>query len=187
MRREERETARGDHGQRACGPHRAREHARAGCQADALGHCARRRRHIESAQQRDALAQRRLEGDLAAHGALGDGGHLRSETQAIGELVDAFLLDDRRVHVGQEQALASKRGRLHDDVDRRVVEGSADRLAPAAVVATHRRCKRKIEGARVQPSGRADPGQHGGGPLEQRLGQRRPGLGDKGSDMGHLR
>ena len=31
----------------------------------------------QARQQRDALAQRRLEGDLAAHRALGDGGDLR--------------------------------------------------------------------------------------------------------------
>ena len=53
----------------------------------------------------------------------------------VGELVDAFLLDHGRVHVGEEQALAPLPRRLRDDVDRRSGERRAQRReAPAAFV-----------------------------------------------------
>ena len=38
----------------------------------------------------------------------------------IGELVDAFLADHGRIHVGQKKFLAPRRDRLHDNVDRQV-------------------------------------------------------------------
>ena len=44
-------------------------------------------------QERDALAQRRLEGDLAVHGARGDGCHLVADAGDGGQFVDAFLAD----------------------------------------------------------------------------------------------
>ena len=47
-------------------------------------------------EQRDALAQRGLERDLAAHRALGDRRDMRLQPDIVGKLVDAFLLDDGR-------------------------------------------------------------------------------------------
>ncbi len=66
----------------------------------------------------DALAQRRLEGDFAAHGALGDLGDPALDAGIIGELVDAFLADHGGIHVGDEKFLAPIVLRLDDDVDR---------------------------------------------------------------------
>ena len=82
-------------------------------------------RHI--LQQRDALAQRRLELDLAAHRAFGDLGDMRLQPGEIGQFVDAFLADHGGIHVGEKKLLAPERCRLHDNVDRQV----AARLAQA--------------------------------------------------------
>ena len=48
----------------------------------------------------------------------------------IGELVEAFLLDDGRLHVGHEQLLAP-RGivRHHVDVDGKIGQSRSDRCA----------------------------------------------------------
>ena len=78
-------------------------------------------------QQRDALAQRRLELDLAAHGAFGDRCDMGLQPGKIRQLVDAFLADHGGIHVGEKKLLAPERCRLHDDVDRQV----AARLAQA--------------------------------------------------------
>jgi hypothetical protein len=51
-------------------------------------------------EQRHPLAQRGREFDLAAHRALGDRRHARLEPDIVRELVDAFLADHGRVHVG---------------------------------------------------------------------------------------
>ena len=81
----------------------------------------------QALEQRDALAQRRLEFDLAAHGAFGDGGDMGLQPDEIGQFVDAFLADHGGIHVGEKKLLAPRRNRLHDDVDRQV----AARLAQA--------------------------------------------------------
>ena len=60
----------------------------------------------QALEQRDALAQRRLELDFAAHRAFGDGGDMRLEAGEIGQLVDAFLADHGGIHVGQQKLLA---------------------------------------------------------------------------------
>ena len=73
-------------------------------------------------EQRHALAQSRLEGDLAAHGALGDLGDFLLQPDIIRQLVDAFLADHGGIHVRQEQALAPGRQRLHHDVDGLAIE-----------------------------------------------------------------
>ena len=83
-------------------------------------------------QQRDALAQRRLEFDLAAHRAFGDGGDMRLQAGEIGQFVDALLADHGGIHVGQKKLLAPERDRLHDNVDRqvaaRLLQAGFDRL-----------------------------------------------------------
>ena len=70
--------------------------------------------------RRDALAQRRLELDLAAHGALGDRGDDGLQPGHVGEFVDAFLADHGRIHVGDDEALAPLGEPLHHDIDGRV-------------------------------------------------------------------
>ena len=81
----------------------------------------------QALQQRDALAQRRLEFDFAAHRALGDGSDMRFEAGKIRQFVDAFLADHGGIHVGQKKLLAPARLRLHHNVDRQI----AARLAQA--------------------------------------------------------
>ena len=61
--------------------------------------------------------KRRLERDLAAHRAFGDGGDMRLEADEIGQFVDAFLADHGGIHVGDQQLLAPMRHRLHHDVE----------------------------------------------------------------------
>ncbi|GAB1384230.1 hypothetical protein MASR1M50_25510 [Burkholderiales bacterium] len=65
-------------------------------------------------QQRHAAAQAVLEvGDLAAHGRLGDGGHLGLAAHGVGDLVHAFDVDQRRVHVeGDQPVVGQAQGRL---------------------------------------------------------------------------
>ena len=63
----------------------------------------------QTLQKRDALAQRRLELDLAAHGAFGDFGDVRLQPGEIGQFVDAFLADHGGIHVGQKKLLAPER------------------------------------------------------------------------------
>ncbi len=74
----------------------------------------------QALQQRDALAQRRLERDFAAHRAFGDPGDMGFQAGKIGQFVDAFLPDHGGIHVGQKKLLAPVDPRLHHDVDRQI-------------------------------------------------------------------
>ncbi len=60
----------------------------------------------QTLEQRDALAQRRLELDLAAHRPFGDLGDMRLQPGEVGQFVDAFLADHGGIHVGQKKLLA---------------------------------------------------------------------------------
>ena len=73
-------------------------------------------------QKRNAFAQRRLEGDLAAHGAFGDRGDMGFDADVIGQFVDAFLADHGGIHIGEEQPLAAMCERLQDHIDEAVPE-----------------------------------------------------------------
>ncbi len=73
--------------------------------------------HRQALEQGDAGAQRRLEIELAIHGAGGDGGDFVLDADGIGELVDALLLDHGRIHVGDEQLLAPIGERHEGDID----------------------------------------------------------------------
>ena len=91
----------------------------------------------EALQQRDALAQRRLELDFAAHRALGDPGDMGLEAGEIGQFVDAFLADHGGIHVGQKKLLAPESPGLHDNVDRQITARLAQAVldGPDVVVA----------------------------------------------------
>ncbi len=91
--------------------------AGAGIGNDALGEAAADRVLVEAGQQGDPLAERRLEVELSLHGALGDLGNLALEAGEIGKLVEAFLADDRRIHVRDQQALEAVLLGLNEDVD----------------------------------------------------------------------
>ena len=88
----------------------------------------------QSFEERDPLAQRRLEGDLAPHRALGDRRDMGPGSDEIGKFVDAFLLDHGRIHVGEEKALAPALALLHDDVDGQVRWSAARRRASTAAM-----------------------------------------------------
>ena len=122
---------------RAAGAHGAGERARAGVERDpGLEHLVD---HLfrQALEQLDALAQRRLELDLAAHRALGDGRDVGAQADQRRELVDAFLADQGRVHVGHHEPLLAPRERLDDDVDRFAGEIRRERGAPGVEVSGH--------------------------------------------------
>ncbi len=100
----------------------------------------------EALQQGHALAQRRLEGDLAAHGALGDGRDMLLQADEVGELVDAFLADHGGVHVGEEQLLAAPGGRLDGDVEGHARQRGAQLIGDGAVVGARGGCERNVGG-----------------------------------------
>ncbi len=98
-------------------------------------------RDRQALQQRHALAKRRLERDLAAHRAFGDGRDMRLETCEIGKLVDAFLTDHGGIHVGDQQHLAPMRQRLHHHVEF-AVQGIAQDIGEGARVGAGFRARR---------------------------------------------
>lgn len=85
-------------------------------------------------EQRHPFAQGGLEGDLAAHRALGDGGDMRLHTGKVGKFVDAFLADHGGIHVGEKKLLASRRLRLHDNVNRQIAVRFAQAVLDGADV-----------------------------------------------------
>ena len=113
------------------GAHGRDQFAAARRRRDALGQHFVDHADRQALEQRDALAQRRLELDLAAHRALGNGGDVRLQAGKIRQFVDAFLADHGGIHVGEKKLLAPQRLRLHDNVDRQV----AARLAQAGAMA----------------------------------------------------
>ena len=104
-RRELTKAARDDDDASAVRLHRPGERARAGVQRDAVPQHIADHAFGQAREQGDALAQRRGEGDLAPHGALGDGGDALAHPGEGRELVNAFLADQRRIHVRDQKAL----------------------------------------------------------------------------------
>jgi hypothetical protein len=183
---EEREAA-GDEGRvTAAGAHGAHQFRPASGEGDAAGDDVVDHRGREALEERHALAQRRFEGDLAAHGPLGDGRDMILEADEIGELVDAFLADHGGIHVGEEQALHAPRGGLHDDVDGKPAEGDAHGLGEDAVVRSSPRCERNVGGdALGENRGCVRAGQVRAGRGQDIGGQDRVlRMGDEGRDVG---
>ncbi len=102
-------------------------------------------RDRQTFQQRDTLAQGRLEGDFAAHGAFGDRRDVVLQPGKSRQFVDAFLSDHGGIHVGEEQLLAAVGGRLHDNVER-TAEGRAERVGERALVGARVRGKGDVGG-----------------------------------------
>lgn len=92
-------------------------------QRDAIFDDAFNHRNVEPGEQADALAQGRLELDLAAHGALGDRRDTVLQAKLAGKLVDALLSDHGGIHVGDQKPLAPRPVRLHENVDRAIRDG----------------------------------------------------------------
>ncbi len=140
----------------------------------------------QALQQGDTFAQRRLEVDLAAHGALGDLGDMGLHADHVGELVDAFLTDHGRIHVGKEQPLPACRRFLDEDIDRRAGKHRPDPLRHRTVVDRARRCERDVGGdAGIERHGHTGIGQGGRDGLHNRRGDGRTGrVRSKGDDVG---
>ena len=143
---EERETAGDEGGIASPRLHGANEFSAAGRQGDAAVDDIVDDRCRKPLQQRDALTQGRLEGDLAAHGPFGDRRDMILQADKVGEFVDAFLPDHRRIHVGQEQPLDASRPRLNHDIDGMPGERLAQVVRDHAVVGAGRRCERNVDG-----------------------------------------
>ena len=77
----------------------------AGIEPHAFGIGAFQRIERQTLQHAHPLAQRRLEFQLAAHGAFGDGGDPGLEARHVGQFVQAFDIDDGGIHVGDQQLL----------------------------------------------------------------------------------
>ena len=123
---EDGEAARDEGGVATVRPHGPNKLAPARRQRDAIADDLADDGKRHAFQQSDALAQGRFELDLAAHRAFGDFCDMLLQTDDGGELVDAFLADHRRIHVGEEQRLAAGRCRLDDDIDRGAVQSGPD-------------------------------------------------------------
>ncbi len=101
------EAARHQGGVGAIGLHRLHESAATGGQRDPLAADFLDAGAVEALEQGHPRPQGALEVELAAHRPRGDGGDLSLDAHRIGELVDAFLLDHGRIHVGDQQPLAA--------------------------------------------------------------------------------
>ena len=108
-----REAARDEQRAGAGGRHRAHQRLGPGARPHALLKAAPDIAEREPGEQGDARAQGSGEIGLATHGGFGHPGHLRLAADEVGELVDAFDRDHRRIHVGDEQPLAAPLDRLH--------------------------------------------------------------------------
>ena len=114
---------------RPADPHRPDQSRGAGVRNDPFRQAAADRFLVEPGKERHALAKRCLEVQLALHGALGDLRDLALEAGEIGKLIEAFLADDGRIHVGDEQALEPVLLGLNEDVHAiEPVERPTDRL-----------------------------------------------------------
>ena len=90
--------------------------------------------HVKSLQQLHALDQGALEVEFAAHGACGDLADVVADPRHHAELVDAFLLDHGRVHVGDQQLLAAVGDGHHIGIDGQGGDGFEERGAPSEVL-----------------------------------------------------
>jgi len=190
--REQREAARDERRVGAVGAHGLDELAAAGRERDALGDHLVHHAFLKPFEQGDALAQRRLEGDLAAHGAFGDGGHMGLHADEIGELIDAFLPDHGGIHVGEDEAAATVCGALGHHVHPRLRQNLTDALSRSRQKAALKRAvlvepggggKGDVHGlAGGEPALHPAFGQNGGGLARKVGGQVGARSGDEGCD-----
>ena len=105
--REEGEPAGDQHGHRALRLHRLHQCLRAGIQRNARIIGVLQRFEVEPLQHGHAGCQRALEIQLAPHGTFCDRGHFRFQTSEIRQFIEAFLSDNRGIHVGDQQPFAT--------------------------------------------------------------------------------
>jgi hypothetical protein len=120
---EEGEAAGDQHAARAIGRHGAHQGPRAGIELDAFVEHPLQVAGRQALQHRHAFTQGGLEIQLAAHGPLGDRRDLGLHAREIGQLVDALHIDDRGIHVGDEQLLLAALHGLQAPVELLVGQG----------------------------------------------------------------
>ncbi len=174
------ETARDQRGYGAGGTHRCDQRAGARRQPDMAGGLVEHGLR-QAFQEGDPLGKRRDEVDLAVHRPPGDFGDRRAQADELGQFLEHFVFDDRRFHVGDEEAFPPPGARLDHHVDR----GCADHLprgrrgglgagAGAEQVAGH-------AGSEPVGAGSSDDAGERSGAAGENLGAARPG--DQGDDQ----
>jgi tRNA dimethylallyltransferase len=178
--RELAKAARNDGDVSAVRAHRLHEHTGAGTQRDAVFEHIQDHALGQTSQQGDALAQRGREGNLAPHRPLGDGGDAVADPGEGGKLVDAFLADERRVHIRNQQALPATRERLSDHIDRLTRERALERSPLGFEVSGENKIGRDTL---VEPAPALDAAKGLRGPVDCCFAERRPrGIGDERGD-----
>lgn len=180
--REEMKTAGNERGDRAHGVHGRHQRARAGRYGDAFFEDFFQRRGGQSLKHGDARAERAFKLKLTAHRPFGDGGDFRAFAGDVGKLVDAFLFDDGRIHVGDQQALAAVFRRqdvdIHGNVLARAVCGEQHAFIGFfhgdVVGDARRQLAQNVMGKKLFKTRDAIA-------VDDRLG----GIGDHGQDIGH--
>ncbi len=200
-RREDGEAAGDQNGIGPMGAHGLDQGPPAGGQSDALLDRLVHHAGVEPGKQGDALAQRRFESDLAAHGAFGDFRDHVLQADEIGQFIDAFLADHGGIHVGEQQLLAPVLQRLDKNIDRRGAKAKPQHgrrgaaiggVGEGAVIAIAMRgagCERNIGGLAGRENDclpRAGQALRGGG---EEIGRQdfSAGRADQCGDMGHQR
>ncbi len=116
---------------------------------------------------------------------------MRLHPDQIGELIDAFLPDHGRIHVGEKKLLAPDADRLHDDVDGQVAAKLAEPLLDGVTVGFEVTvgAERDIDRDPVeQPVRGRGLRQHGAGAVDDgRIERGIVGVADQRGDEGHLR
>jgi len=92
----------------AVGAHGGQQRTGTGIEPDPLGIGSFQSVQRQPLEHSDPLLQGRFEFQLAAHGALGDGGDLGFQAGHVGQLVQAFDIDDGGIHVGHQQLFAAR-------------------------------------------------------------------------------
>ena len=90
-------------------------------------------------QEQDALGERLLEVDFAAHGARGDGGDFRLLADELRELVDELALHERGIDVHADEALVAAEDvvPLHGEIDAEL-DAEGQELAASARISSAR-------------------------------------------------
>jgi tRNA dimethylallyltransferase len=178
--RELAKAARNDGDVSAIRAHRLHEHTGSGTQRDAVFEHVLDHGLGQTSQQGDALAQRGREGNLAPHRPLGDGGDAVADPGEGGKLVDAFLADERRVHIRNHEALAATHKRLSDHIDRLTRERALERSPLGFEVSGENKIGRDTL---VEPAPALDAAKGLRGPVDCCFAERRlRGIGDERGD-----
>jgi hypothetical protein len=155
---ENQKAGRNERCERSGGPHRRDELSSPDSQPDTAG---RLFEHVirQTREQADACLERGGKVDFSVHCAACDFRDFLPAPNEIGELVEHFVLDDRRFQVGDEEALAS----VYDGLNQNINFGIADHGARGHLGERRvGRMENKIAGVIRQPAWLArNPGRAG--------------------------